>query len=313
MVRGQNEKTVYLVYYNLISYHSYSYAPLSYKEKKYSVVTKESKMYRRRQIPHYPSQGQSKKSCRFLGSFLTFLAAPYRVRPKKASPRCYLNRRGTKVCVLQMDKNWCTNERVFVTRTSRSILKKKKKKVKVQTRLFFCRYEPYSILCTSMSHQHGTLVVLDVDGCKYQYQFNENNPHNIDDAYLSCGAHAWMHAPFRLGSWAVYRFLLCMIVAVIFIIFFIFHTSSFQLASGQQAVVTGVVPSRPRFSCLQFLPYTSVLSECVCFSRYYQADFFTHLHPAQPMPVPTPPQEGRALWAQRIPKTETHVRCKKQG
>ena len=64
--------------------------------------------------------------------------------------------------------------------------------------------------------------MLDVDGCKYQYQFNENNPHNIDDAYLSCGAHAWMHAPFRLGSWAVYRFLLCMIVAVIFIIFLFF-------------------------------------------------------------------------------------------
>ena len=31
-------------------------------------------MYRRRQMPHYPGQRQSKKSCRFLGGYLTFLA-----------------------------------------------------------------------------------------------------------------------------------------------------------------------------------------------------------------------------------------------
>ena len=67
---------------------------------------------------YYPGQTQSKKSCRFLGGYLTFLVEPYRVQPKKVSKSIVLikpeGQGWHEVCVLQMDENWCTNESEYL-------------------------------------------------------------------------------------------------------------------------------------------------------------------------------------------------------
>ena len=87
---------------------------------------------------YYPGERQSKKSCRFLGGYLTFLAKPYyRVRPKKAGKSKVLRGEAEhQVCVLQMDKSWYTNESVWSLSFSYPDLQEDLEKKKNLTSIF---------------------------------------------------------------------------------------------------------------------------------------------------------------------------------